>query len=84
MSQFEQLKNSNEELTEFPRHSLEALKNKITFGSYQMNFCFSYLLEHFKEHNSFKIAVYKYNHLDSKIITKKYSYLYALDMTMMN
>ena len=71
MSQFEQLKNSNKELSDFPRHSLEALKNKITFGSYQMNFCFSNLLEHFKEHNSFKIAVYKYNHLDSKIITKK-------------
>ena len=47
MSQFEQLKNSNEELTDFPRHSLEALKNKIKFGSYQMSFCLSYLSEQF-------------------------------------
>ena len=42
MSQFEQLKNSNEDLTDFPLHSLEALKNKITFGSYRMSFCLSY------------------------------------------
>ena len=74
-SQFKQLNNVNEKLADFPnmhlKHTLDALKNKIAFGSYQMSFCLSYLSENFKEHKSFKIALYKDNYFDSKIITSK-------------
>ena len=34
-SQFKQLNKINEELADFPKHTLDALKNKIAFGSYQ-------------------------------------------------
>lgn len=50
-SQMVNIKNLEEELTDFPKLTLECIKNHITFGSYQLNHSLSYLAEHFTKNN---------------------------------
>ena len=47
------------DINDFSRLDLENVKNKITFGSYQIKNCFGYLSEHFDQKGSIKLNLKK-------------------------
>lgn len=59
-------------LTGFPKLSMNEIKRHITFGSYQIKQCFSYLREMFQKEKEFSILVLKEGVIESEtIIIKK-------------
>ena len=54
---FEEIEKS--QLNDFPRLDLEIIKNKITFGSYQLKMSQSYLAEHFASSGDSKLFIDK-------------------------
>ena len=47
------------DINDFPRLDLETIKNKITFGSYQIKNCVGHLSEHFDQNGSITIVLNK-------------------------
>ena len=54
-------------INDFPKLDMETLKNKITYGSYQLKNSLSYLSEHFNQHGQIEILVKKTTVKDEKI-----------------
>ncbi len=70
-SQFKIVDSLSKELEDFPRLSVEILKNEIMFGSYQINHSLSYLADNFKKQNGMNILINDHLIQGMKIITTK-------------
>ena len=52
-------------INDFPKLSIKTLKNEITFGSYQINECLSYLADHLKEEGKSSLVLHHIPHANS-------------------
>ena len=59
------------DINDFPRLDLETIKNKITFGSYQIKYCFGYLSEHFDQNGSMTIVLNKTEFKEETVLSVK-------------
>ena len=62
------------DIADFPKLSVEYIRNKITFGWYQINQALSYLAEHFDKNGNFEIRIDKSicDKTDIKIISSNF------------
>ena len=59
------------DIDNFPKIDIELIKNKITFGTYQLKNSYGYLAEHLKKNGRYEIFVNKNNLKNSNVVLSK-------------